>query len=163
MTAANTSEHFTFRVGHVDDVDAIAANNIAMAKETEDLELHAETVRKGVLAVLSGTAHATYFLLEQHTDTPQAQIVAQLMITYEWSDWRNGVVWWIQSVYVPEHFRQQGHFKSLYKHVRQEAQKAGAAGLRLYADVGNERAHTAYERLGMTSHYKVYEEMFTGY
>jgi hypothetical protein len=62
-------------------------------QETEDLELPAETVRKGVLAVLSGTAHATYFLLEQHTDTPQAQIVAQLMITYEWSDWRNGVVW----------------------------------------------------------------------
>lgn len=62
-------------------------------QETEDLELHAETVRKGVLAVLSGTAHATYFLLEQHTDTPRAQIVAQLMITYEWSDWRNGVVW----------------------------------------------------------------------
>lgn len=118
----------TFRVGHVDDVEQIAANNIAMAKasssadgcdltqppvlsnrpakhlsihalpdpltqETEDLELPADTVRKGVLAVLSGTAHATYFLLEQHTDTPQAHIVAQLMITYEWSDWRNGVVW----------------------------------------------------------------------
>lgn len=55
----------------------------------------------------------------------------------------HGCCRWIQSVYVPEHFRQQGHFKSLYKHVRQEAQKAGAAGLRLYADVGNERAHTA--------------------
>lgn len=91
--AAPLAEHFTFRVGHVDDVETIAANNIAMALETEDLALPFDTVRKGVLSVLSGTAHATYFLLEQHTDTPQAQIVAQLMITYEWSDWRNGVVW----------------------------------------------------------------------
>lgn len=71
----------------------VTSLHLTPPQETEDLELPADVVRKGVLAVLSGTAHATYFLLETHTDTPQAQIVAQLMITYEWSDWRNGVVW----------------------------------------------------------------------
>eukprot|EP00878_Enallax_costatus_P018036 GHUV01018964.1.p1 GENE.GHUV01018964.1~~GHUV01018964.1.p1 ORF type:complete len:175 (+),score=19.14 GHUV01018964.1:1181-1705(+) len=74
-----------------------------------------------------------------------------------------GVVWWIQSVYVSPEHRQQGHFKQLYAAVRDEAQKAGAAGLRLYADDHNKRAHAAYERLGMTSHYKVFEDMFTNY
>jgi GNAT superfamily N-acetyltransferase len=130
-----------------------------------------------VLAVLNGTAHATYWVLELHTDTPQAQIVAQLMITTEWSDWRNGVIWWvrlhwlghvrqpaspsrvphhllcrsghrwIQSVYVPPEQRQKGHFKSLYHAVRAEARKAGVTGLRLYADTANKRAQSACEFL----------------
>ncbi|GFR48746.1 hypothetical protein Agub_g10704, partial [Astrephomene gubernaculifera] len=105
-----------------------------------------------------GRAAACYFLLEC-----EGEVVAQLMITYEWSDWRASNIWWIQSVYVrPEH-RRKGHFRALYGAVRQAAREAGAAGLRLYADVANARAHAAYEVLGMRSHYKVYEDMFTSY
>ena len=68
--------------------------------------------------------------------------MAQLMITYEWSDWRNAPVWWIQSVYVAPAHRRKGLFKALYQHARQQAQHAGAAGLRLYADNDNLNAHT---------------------
>jgi GNAT superfamily N-acetyltransferase len=91
------------------------------------------------------------------------KVVAQLMITLEWSDWRAAWVWWIQSVYCTPAARNKGHFKRLYAHVRAEAQAQGAAGLRLYADDANTSAHAAYTRLGMSSHYKVFEDMFTGY
>ncbi|KAG2441286.1 hypothetical protein HYH02_010125 [Chlamydomonas schloesseri] len=132
---------------------------MAMAKETENLELPEATARAGVLAVLDGRAsHAAYFLLEE-----REQVVAQLMITLEWSDWRAADIWWIQSVYVKPECRRRGHFRALYAHVRGECRRAGACGLRLYADNGNERAHAAYEGLGMTSHYKVFEDMFTEY
>jgi GNAT superfamily N-acetyltransferase len=90
------------------------------------------------------------------------KVVAQLMVTLEWSDWRANWVWWIQSVYCHPAARKQGHFKRLYAHVRAEAQAQGAAGLRLYADDGNTSAHAAYSKLGMSSHYKVFEDMFTG-
>ncbi|GLC46901.1 hypothetical protein PLESTF_000899700 [Pleodorina starrii] len=129
-----------------------------MAKETEGIELPEETVKAGTRAVLEGRAAASYYLLEVAGD-----VVAQLMITLEWSDWRASNVWWIQSVYVQPEHRRRGYFKALYDHVRREAQAEGAAGLRLYADVENTRAHTAYEGLGMRSHYKVYEDMFTSY
>ncbi|KAG2423857.1 hypothetical protein HXX76_015017 [Chlamydomonas incerta] len=131
---------------------------MAMAKETENLELPEATARAGVLGVLEGKTHAAYYLLEQ-----SGQVVAQLMITLEWSDWRAADIWWIQSVYVRPECRRQGHFRALYAHVREECRRAGACGLRLYADAGNDRAHAAYEGLGMSSHYKVFEDMFTDY
>ncbi|WIA10628.1 hypothetical protein OEZ85_010810 [Tetradesmus obliquus] len=156
MTGQDEGLHY--RTATIDDLEEVVAANIAMAKETEDIDLPHDTVVKGVKAVLSGETHATYFLLEQG-----GSIKAQLMITYEWSDWRAAVVWWIQSVYVKPQHRKQGHFKALYNHVRDEAHKAGAAGLRLYADAANTRAHATYEKLGMSSHYKCYEDMFTDY
>ncbi|KAL3157680.1 hypothetical protein ABBQ32_012116 [Trebouxia sp. C0010 RCD-2024] len=90
----------------------------------------------------------------------QGEVVAALMITYEWSDWRNCQLWWIQSVYVHPDHRRKGFFRQLYKYVRQAAEQAQAGGLRLYADTTNEKAHATYEALGMTSHYKVFEDMF---
>lgn len=71
----------------------------------------------------------------------QGNVIAQLMITFEWSDWRAKDIWWIQSVYVNPTYRRQGLFTALYKHAQEESRKAGACGLRLYADTGNERAH----------------------
>ncbi|KAF8068388.1 hypothetical protein HT031_002077 [Scenedesmus sp. PABB004] len=158
-----------FRQATIDDLAVIVQNNLAMAKETEGLDLDPEVVTRGTRAALSGAAHATYYLAERGPAVGagdvesriSSTVLAQLMITYEWSDWRDGVVWWIQSVYVDPGHRRQGCFTQLYDHVRHAARAAGAVGLRLYADVGNARAHAAYERLGMTSHYKVFEELFT--
>ena len=85
------------------------------------------------------------------------------MITLEWSDWRNGQCWWIQSVYVQPEHRRRGYYRALYRHVREAAQAAGACGLRLYAADSNAKAHATYESLGMSSHYRVFEAMFTAY
>jgi len=83
------------------------------------------------------------------------------MITFEWSDWRNRMVWWIQSVYVVPDARGRGVFRALYDALRREAQAAGAGGLRLYVDTTNTRAQAVYRALGMNGdHYRVFEEMF---
>ena len=88
-------------------------------------------------------------------------MVGQLLITYEWSDWRNRQVWWIQSVHVAPEARRLGVFRALYAHLRREAQAAGAGGLRLYVDETNGRAQAVYASLGMTGgHYRVFEDMF---
>jgi GNAT superfamily N-acetyltransferase len=87
-------------------------------------------------------------------------VVGQLMVTYEWSDWRNVYIWWIQSVFVAPEHRGQGIFTGLYHHVRRMCQDEGAGGLRLYADNDNLNAQKTYMRLGMTNHYKVFEDMF---
>ncbi|KAG2485444.1 hypothetical protein HYH03_015823 [Edaphochlamys debaryana] len=169
--AAPAAQHdgVHIRKGALADVELVASFNQAMAKETEDLAIPHDVVTRGAKAVLEGKAAAAYYLLEVDGENggdaadDGHKVVAQLMITFEWSDWRAADVWWVQSVYVRPEYRRRGYFRALYAHVRAEAQAAGAAGLRLYADVGNERAHRAYEGLGMRSHYKVFEDMFTSY
>jgi GNAT superfamily N-acetyltransferase len=90
--------------------------------------------------------------------------VGQLALSYEWSDWRNGMVWWIQSVYVVAAARKDRVFRALYEHTRREATLAGAVGIRLYVDVTNTRAQAVYAALGMNGgHYRVFEDMFGGY
>ena len=85
----------------------------------------------------------------------------QLLITFEWSDWRNRMVWWIQSVYVSPTARRRGVFRALYEHARREAQSQGVGGLRLYVDITNSRAQAVYSALGMKGdHYRVFEDMF---
>ncbi|KXZ48294.1 hypothetical protein GPECTOR_29g7 [Gonium pectorale] len=190
MTDAETSlsEHaWTIRHAAPADLDTIVGFNVAMAKETEALDLPIDTARAGVQMVLEArVSAAAYFVLELPAadppastpvsaaggapssggagqQVPQRVVAAQLMITKEWSDWRARDIWWVQSVYVRPEYRRRGLFKALYRHVRAEAEAAGAAGVRLYTDTGNQRSHSAYEGLGMTSHYKVYEDMFTHY
>jgi len=146
------------RPASLGDLDTIVANNLAMALETEGLDLAPAVLRPGVEAVLAGRVDAFYRLAQESDDGP---VIGQLMITREWSDWRNAFVWWIQSVYVPPEARGRGVYKALYEHARAEARGAGAAGLRLYVDVRNARARTVYERLGMRGdHYQVFEAMF---
>jgi ribosomal protein S18 acetylase RimI-like enzyme len=106
--------------------------------------------------ILDGRAPGRYWVAEHN-----GRFVGQLLITFEWSDWRNRMVWWIQSVYVMPDARKRGVFKALYEHVRREAQAAGAGGLRLYVDVTNTRAQAVYAGLGMNGdHYRVFEDMF---
>jgi ribosomal protein S18 acetylase RimI-like enzyme len=140
------------------DLDTIVANNLAMAQETEELALAPAVLRPGVEAVLAGRVDAFYRLAQESEGGP---VIGQLMITREWSDWRNAFVWWIQSVYVPPEARGRGVYRALYEHARAEAMAAGAAGLRLYVDLRNARARAVYERLGMRGdHYQVFEAMF---
>lgn len=141
----------------LDDARAIALHNAAMAAETESITLDPERTLRGVEAVLRDPAKGFYLLAE--TD---GAIAGQLMITFEWSDWRNGVFWWLQSVYVrPEH-RRQGVFNCLYRAMREEAEKSGGVcGIRLYVESANQRAQQTYERLGLSrAHYQMYEVDF---
>ncbi len=138
------------------DLDALVQGNIAMALETEDIVLDPARIEPGVRAVLRGRQPGRYYVWVE-----DSRIAAQLMITFEWSDWRNATIWWIQSVYVPPQARRSGSFRNLYEAVRQEARAAGAAGLRLYVDSRNTRAQEVYRALGMNGdHYQVFEEMF---
>jgi GNAT superfamily N-acetyltransferase len=126
-----------------------------MAWETEKLNLPAETVTKGVNAVFSNPSLGQYWVAED-----EDVVVSSLLITYEWSDWRNANVWWFQSVYVLASYRRKGIFRSMYMHIRNEAEKLGVPGLRLYVETNNSSAQKTYEALGMQrEHYAMYEWM----
>jgi GNAT superfamily N-acetyltransferase len=138
------------------DLDTITTFNLRMAEESEDVRLDPVVLRAGVAALLEGRAPGQYWMAEAG-----GRVAGQLLITYEWSDWRNRMVWWIQSVYVVPEMRQRGVLRALYAHVRQEALANGIGGLRLYVDTSNHRAQAAYASLGMNGgHYRVFEEMF---
>jgi len=143
------------RTATIEDLDALVAGNQRMAQETEGLALDPATLEAGVRAVLMGDQPGAYFVIEE-----AGAVVAQLMITYEWSDWRNGVVWWIQSVYVPPEARGRGLYRTLYHEVLERARDAGARGVRLYVDERNTAAQAVYRKLGMDGeHYRVFEQM----
>lgn len=146
----------TVRKATTADLEALVLGNLIMASETEGLTLDADVLRAGVQAVLDERVPGSYWVAES-----EGRVVGQLMITYEWSDWRNGMVWWIQSVHVDAAARQQGIFRQLYAFARAQAQAAGARGLRLYVDTTNVRAQRVYAALGMNGdHYRVFEDMW---
>ena len=138
------------------DADTLAQFNRAMADETEDKALDPETVRNGVEALFDDPSRGFYLVAEA-----EGRLVGSLMITTEWSDWRNGRFWWIQSVYVRPDARRRGVYRALHRAVRRRARDAAeVCGLRLYVDRGNEAARDTYEALGMTeTAYRLYEEM----
>lgn len=132
-----------------------------LALETERRELDLDRVTQGVTALLNDPAKGTYFVAESLADTMRA-VVGQVLITYEWSDWRNGNFWWIQSVYVKEAFRGRGIFRALFEHVQRHAkERHDVCGLRLYMDSQNTRARRVYERLGLKqTEYELFETDF---
>jgi GNAT superfamily N-acetyltransferase len=137
------------------DAEAIIDFQKKMAWETEKLKLVPETVEKGVNAVFADKALGQYWIAEEDGTT-----IASLLITYEWSDWRNSNVWWFQSVYVVPDYRRKGIFRSMYNHIKDEADKQNIAGLRLYVETNNTRAQRTYEALGMQNeHYTMFEWM----
>ncbi len=140
MSPQHTSPGYTIRRATIADAAVLASHNQAMALETENLTLNRETIHQGVHAILSDDSKGRYYVVVEDADGSNKP-VAQLMITYEWSDWRNANVWWIQSVYVEPTHRRKGLFRVLYRHTRQAAAQEGAAGLRLYADDDNSSAH----------------------
>jgi len=145
-----------YREATPDDVPTIVRFQMEMARETEGLDLDLQTLTEGVRAVFGGDRYGRYFVAEQH-----GQVIACTLITYEWSDWRNGSVWWIQSVYVIPELRRQGVYAGLYAYIKRIAeQDHRVKGIRLYVDRRNTRAQTVYTRLGMNGdHYQVFEWM----
>jgi GNAT superfamily N-acetyltransferase len=145
----------TVRKATLKDAPAIINFQLKMAWETEELALDTETVTKGVNAVFEDLSHGQYYVAED-----DGKVVASLLITYEWSDWRNCNVWWFQSVYVVPEYRRQGIFRKMYNHIRQLSEELDIAGLRLYVETRNMLAQKTYEALGMSSeHYAFYEWM----
>lgn len=135
----------TIRKAKPSEAGIIAAHNQAMAMETEGKKLDPATVDAGCRAVFEDESKGFYLVAEK-----DGQVVGQLMITTEWSDWRNGDFWWIQSVYVPPEHRQQGIFRSLYDRLVELArQSPNVCGLRLYTHEANTDAHATYRSLGM--------------
>jgi len=123
--------------------------------ETEGMELDSDVVTEGVMALFDDTGKGQYFVAEE-----QDTVVASLMITYEWSDWRNANIWWFQSVYVIPGYRRKGVFRMMYDHVKKEGMEQGIAGLRLYVESENIRAQKTYEAMGMNGqHYRMFEWM----
>jgi ribosomal protein S18 acetylase RimI-like enzyme len=140
------------------DAAQIAQYNALLAMESEGTRLAPDVAERGAEAMFADPARGRYWLAEA-----DGEVVGQLMLTYEWSDWRNGMVWWIQSVYVHGDFRRRGVFSALYRHVESLArQEPEVCGLRLYVERDNARAQSTYEALGMhTTNYLVMQSMFT--
>ena len=133
------------RLATAADLDTVVAFNKAIASETEDKTLDSAVITLGVRQALADPDRARYFLVEV-----DGQVVGQTMLTTEWSDWRNGYFWWIQSVYVAPDHRGHGLFRALYEHVRNLAKQAeGVCGLRLYVYRDNRQALDIYKKLGM--------------
>ena len=148
------SDEIEVRQAFQDDADIIAQFNRRMALETENITLEHDMVRKGVMNLIHHPHRGFYLVAEKHD-----RILGSLMVTREWSDWRNGDFWWIQSVYVKPEERRQGTYRSLYNRVLEIAQQHGdVCGIRLYVEQNNLIAQKTYESLGMKpSHYKVYQ------
>jgi ribosomal protein S18 acetylase RimI-like enzyme len=144
----------TIRPGLLFDIATIADYQLKMAFETEALKLDPETVNKGVSAVFDDPAKGKYWLAEV-----EGNVVGCLLTVPEWSDWRNGTVLWIHSVYVLPDFRGQGVYRKLYQHLKDMVEKSSELrGLRLYVDKSNTKAQKVYEVLGMSGeHYHLYE------
>ena len=140
-----------------DDADTIAWFNQSLARETEDTELDSGVIQAGVAAVLGDPSKGRYWVA-----SVDGVIVGQIMITYEWSDWRNGMLWWIQSVYVDSTHRRSGVFSALYKYVESLATSdPDVRGIRLYVENDNARAQATYEALGLVGDsYRVMETIF---
>jgi GNAT superfamily N-acetyltransferase len=143
------------RKAKAEDAATIADFQQKMAWETEQMTLIPEIVRKGVNSVFTNPSLGQYWVADVN-----GIVIASLLITYEWSDWRNTNVWWFQSVYVLPAFRRKGIFRSMYTNIKNEAHAKEVGGLRLYVETNNSGARKTYESVGMKSdHYKMYEWM----
>ncbi len=152
------SNTIKIRLATREDEDALVAFNIAMADETEGKRLPQSVVSAGVRGLFDRSEMGFYLIAEIDGD-----IAGCLMVTYEWSDWRNGCFWWIQSVYVKPQFRRRGVFRKLLEHVTEQArQRVEVCGLRLYVEQDNAAARQTYHSLGMhETAYRFYEQEFT--
>lgn len=147
----------TVRLARPDDCETIVDFNAKLATETENKVLNFDLLLPGVRALLADPAKGRYFVA-----CDGDQIVGQVMHTREWSDWRNGDIWWLQSVYVAAPYRRAGVFRKLYNHLQDEAKRdPTVVGLRLYVEENNHRAQETYRAFGMVEGgYFVLERFF---
>ena len=147
------------RQAMLQDAEELAEFNMGIARETEGYELIPEVIRAGVETVIANPEKGFYLVVELDNG-----IQASLMVTYEWSDWRNGTFWWIQSVYVRAEYRGQGLYGILYERVKELAeQDESVCGFRLYVERNNTVAQKTYAKQGMQeTEYLIYEELVEG-
>ena len=150
-------DELLIRIAEERDIEAIAKFNVAMAWETEQKKLEPAVVTKGVQTPFKNPQYGFYTVAEV-----AGQMVGCAMITYEWSDWRCGLFWWIQSVYVEREFRRQGVFSKIYEFLKEKASREpNVCGFRLNVEHSNRAGQSTYARVGMAeTSYKVYEESF---
>ncbi|HKI89156.1 MAG TPA: GNAT family N-acetyltransferase [Draconibacterium sp.] len=142
------------RKAETKDLTFIVEFQLAMAKETEFIDLDRTIVERGVEAVLNDPLKGIYYIVEE-----EGKVVSSLLTTYEWSDWRNGTILWIQSVFVLPEFRRKGVYRQMYAHIKDLVlNNENLNGIRLYADKSNHIAHKTYRNLGMSpDHYVTFE------
>jgi GNAT superfamily N-acetyltransferase len=145
------------RTGQEKDVDTLVKHNIALAQETEQKRLSPPIVTQGVKMLLKNPKYGFYTVAEI-----DGEVVGSCMVTYEWSDWRCGLFWWIQSVYVKPEFRRQGIFRKLYEFLKEKASnEQNICGFRLYVLQSNHTGQYTYTGVGMKeTPYKFFEEPF---
>ena len=153
---------FALRKAGLDDLDTLVNFNIAHAREVEDKALSAAVLDGGIRHLLAHSEEGFYILAENTTANQATVTAGILMVTTEWSDWRNGRFWWIQSVYVAPDFRRQGVYGRMHDWVREQAQQeTQCCGLRLYVEKENTAAQAAYVGKDMReTYYRLYEEVF---
>ncbi|HEV3143238.1 MAG TPA: GNAT family N-acetyltransferase [Gemmataceae bacterium] len=146
------------RAATISDAETIGEFNRRLAEESEDVKLDPAVLGPGVRAVLADSAKGRYFVAEEN-----GTVIGQLMITYEWSDWRNGWIWWLQSVYVRADARGRGVFRSLFEYALEQAKREKNVVLaRLYVEKDNRAAQATYLRLGFKEmHFHLYERKIT--
>jgi len=141
------------RRARIDDAEKIARNNVLLAEESENKRISYDITLKGVEEVISDMNKGFYLIAEE-----EDAVIGQVMMTYEWSDWRNEQIWWLQSIYVDRAWRKRGVMHALLVRVREMAKEEGVALLKLYVHENNHAAMAAYEKSGMTrAPYAMYE------
>lgn len=161
MSRTPSLSNLIVRPAMPDDLDALVRFSVAMALETEGRRLDEARLRLGTQAVLDAPARGFYVVAEL-TDRSPRLVVGQLLITFEWSDWRNATFWWIQSVYVDSAWRRRGVYRTMHESILEQARRRGdVCGIRLYVERANAVAKTVYEKVGLgDSSYHVFEEDF---
>jgi GNAT superfamily N-acetyltransferase len=144
-----------------EDIDSIVAFSVAMALETEGRRLDQARLREGTQSLFASPDRG-FFMVAELSEVDGPRLVGQLMITYEWSDWRNAVFWWVQSVYVAPAWRRQGVYRLMHNTIVARAKAdPKVCGIRLYVEQDNRTAQTVYQRVGLApSAYAVYEQDF---
>ena len=143
-----------FRRATMNDAAVVARYAADMALETENLQLDRDRVRRGVESALEDSSKGFYLLA-----IADGAVAGQAMVTFEWSDWSNGMRWWLQSVYVHPYFRRRGIFRALFQSLQTLAQAEGTVCcFRLYVERDNRGAQAVYQKLGFReTHYSLYE------
>lgn len=154
-------DRLLIRPARPDDVEVLVGFSAAMALETEGRQLDRDRLRQGTRAVFDSPVRGFYIVAEW-PDPAGVKVVGQLLITFEWSDWRNATFWWIQSVYVDPAWRRKGIYRAMHRYVLSQAHaRPDVCGLRLYVEGENQEAQTVYQRVGlMPSGYQVFENDF---
>ena len=150
---------FHIRLAESRDRESLVTYNMTLAPETEGRQLERSLIQSGVKAILADSSKGFYVVMEHR---PTGKMIGQLLITFEWSDWRNAVFWWLQSVYVHKEWRRRGVFRKLYDYVLREGKRQGnVAGIRLYVEQDNAVAQGVYAQAGLAAApYKVFETDF---